>query len=209
MKAHQAGGTTIEFAAVMTITLAAATAALDVYAYQRAQAGAARVAQLIGDYVAHQANPHPPLSFPEIRAFGEALRGPEIGSENAMVVRLTALHQGTGAGSTPTIPWVQSIGYGDPAVANGLAARCPPREPPGAFPSFGEEGNAPVLPDGLTLEGGADLVTAQVCVRLLDPGIAQNALFDETIYRIFATPFRHPATRPPAAPTGRPQGTDS
>ena len=102
-----------------------------------------------------------------------------------------------------------SIPLGDSTVANGLAALCPPRD--GRFDFFGEEGNTPALPDGLTLDGGADIIVAQLCVQLTNPGVAQNALFDAVIYRARAIPFNAPATRPPAAPTGRPQtpGTPS
>ena len=191
---------TVELAFLVSVLLVSITMVLDVYAYQRAQAGAQRMAQIIADYVANQSGT---LAYPEIQALGTVLRGPEIGADNAMVVRLTALHQDTAAGSTPTIPWVASIPLGDPAVANALAARCPPRD--GRFDFFGEEGNAPALPDGITLEGGADVLVAQLCVRLTNPGIAQNALFDEVIYQARAIPFNSPATRPPAAPNGRPQ----
>ena len=197
---------TVELAALVSVLLASITMVLDVYAYQRAQAGAQRMAQIIADYVANQSGT---LAYPEVQALGRALRGPEIGAENAMVVRLTALHQENAAGSTPTIPWVTSIPLGDSAVANGLAALCPPRD--GRFDFFGEEGNTPALPDGLTLDGGADIIVAQLCVQLTNPGVAQNALFDAVIYRASAIPFNAPATRPPAAPTGRPQtpGTPS
>ena len=91
-----------------------------------------------------------------------------------------------------------------PTVANGLATRCPPRD--GRFDFFGEEGNTPGLPDGITLDGGADILIALVCVRLTNPGIVQSALYDEVIYRTSALPFNSPTTRPPRAPTGRPGG---
>ena len=191
---------TVELAALASVLLGSITMVLDTYAYQRAQAGAQRMAQIIADYVANQSGT---LAYPEIQALGTVLRDPEIGVDNAMAIRLTALHQDAAAGSTPTIPWVASIPLGDPAVAAALAAGCPPRD--GRFDFFGEEGNTPTLPDGITLDGGADLVVTQLCVRLTNPGIAQNVLFDEIIFRARAVPFNAPATRPPAAPTGRPQ----
>ena len=190
---------TVELAALASVLLASITMVLDTYTYQRAQAGAQRMAQVIADYVANQSGT---LAYPEIQALGRVLRGPEIGADNAMVVRLTALHQDPGVGETPEIPWVASIPLGDPVAANALVARCPPRD--GRFDFFGDEGNAPTLPDGITLDGGADILVAQLCVRLTNPGIAQNALFDEVIYRARAIPFTSPATRPPACPTGRP-----
>lgn len=190
---------TVELAFLVSVLLVSITMVLDVYAYQRAQAGAQRMAQIIGDYVANQSGT---LAYPEIQALGRVLRGPEIGADNAMVVRLTALHQAAAAGSTPTIPWVTSIPLGDSTITNTLAARCPPRD--GRFDFFGEEGNTPTLPDGITLDGGADFVVTQLCVRLTNPGIAQNALFDEVIYRARTVPFNSPATRPPACPIGRP-----
>ncbi len=192
---------TLELAFLVSVLLASITMVLDVYTYQRAQAGAQRMAQVIADYVANQSAT--PLAYPEIQALGGVLRDPEIGTENAMVVRLTALHQAAAAGSASTIPWVVSVPLGDSTVTNALDADCPPRD--GTFDFFGEEGNTPTLPDGITLDGGADVVVAQLCVRLTNPGIAQNALFDEVIYRMRAIPFNQPATRPPAAPTGRPQ----
>ena len=194
---------TVELAFLVSVLLVSITLVLDVYAYQRAQAGAQRMAQIIAEYVANQVETGRTLAYPEIQALGGELRGPEIGAENAAAVRLTALHQAAAAGSNPTIPWVTSIPLGDPTVANTLAARCPPRD--GTFDFFGDEGNAPTLPDGITLDGGADVVVAQLCVRLTNPGIAQNTLFDEVIYRARVIPFSSPATRPPAAPTGRPQ----
>ena len=189
---------TVELAALASVLLASITMVLDTYTYQRAQAGAQRMAQIVADYVANQ----PTLAYPEIQALGRVLRGPEIGADNAMAIRLTALHQDAGAGEAPEIPWVASIPLGDPAVANALAARCPPRD--GRFDFFGEEGNTPTLPDGITLDGGADVIVTQLCVRLTNPGIAQNALFDEVIYRARTMSFNAPATRPPACPTGRP-----
>ena len=190
---------TLELAALVSVLLASITMVLDTYTYQRAQAGTQRMAQIIADYVATQSGT---LEYPEIQALGRVLRGPEIGADNAMVVRLTALHQGPGVGETPEIPWVTSVPLGDPTVANALVARCPPRD--GRFDFFGEEGNTPALPDGITLDGGADVLVAQLCVRLTNPGIAQNTLFDEVIYQARAIPFTSPATRPPACPTGRP-----
>ena len=195
---------TLELAFLVSVLLASITMVLDVYTYQRAQAGAQRMAAVITDYVSNQSAT--PLEYSEIEALGGVLRGPEIGAENAMVVRLTALHQDTAAGSTATIPWVVSVPFGNSTVTNALTARCPPRD--GRFDFFGEEGGTPDLPDGITLDGGADVIVAQLCVRLTSPGIAQNALFDEVIYRASATPFNQPATRPPAAPTGRPQTPD-
>ena len=193
---------TVELAVLVAVLLASITMVLDTYTYQRAQAGAQRMAAVITDYVSNQSAT--PLAYPEIEALGRVLRGPEIGTENAMVVRLTALHQAAAAGSTATIPWVESIPFGDdPSVTNALATNCPPRD--GRFDFFGDEGDTPDLPDGITLDGGADVIVAQLCVRLTNPGIAQNALFDRIIYRASATPFNQPATRPPAAPTGRPQ----
>ena len=193
---------TVELAVLVSVLLASITMVLDVYTYQRAQAGAQRMAAVITDYVSNQSAT--PLAYPEIEALGGVLRGPEIGAEHAMVVRLTALHQAAAAGSTATIPWVVSVPLGnDPAVTSALDANCPPRD--GRFDFFGEEGSTPDLPDGITLDGGADVVVAQLCVRLTNPGLAQNALFDQVIYRASATPFNQPATRPPAAPTGRPQ----
>lgn len=192
---------TVELAVLVSVLLTSITVVLDAYAYQRAQAGAQRMAQVIADYVANQSAT--PLAYPEIQALGRVLRDPEIGVEHAMAVRLTALHQAAAAGSTATIPWVESIPFGDdPTVTAALAADCPPRD--GRFDFFGEEGSTPSLPDGITLDGGADVIVAQLCVRLTNPGLAQNALFDEVIYRASATPFNQPATRPPAAPTGRP-----
>lgn len=190
---------TVELAFLVSVLLVSITMVLDVYAYQRAQAGAQRMAQIIADYVANQSGT---LAYPEVQALGTVLRGPEIGADNAMVVRLTALHQDDGAGETPEIPWVASIPLGDPTVTNQLVARCPPRD--GRFDFFGEEGNTPTLPDGITLDGGADVIVTQLCVRLTNPGIAQNALFDEVIYRARTMSFNAPATRPPACPTGRP-----
>ena len=192
---------TVELAVLVSVLLASITMVLDVYTYQRAQAGAQRMAAVITDYVSNQSAT--PLAYPEIEALGGVLRGPEIGADHAMVVRLTALHQAAAAGSTATIPWVVSVPLGDPTVTNALGPNCPPRD--GRFDFFGEEGSTPDLPDGITLDGGADVVVAQLCVRLTNPGLAQNALFDQVIYRASATPFNQPATRPPAAPTGRPQ----
>ena len=194
---------TVELAALVSVLLASITLVLDTYTYQRAQAGAQRMAQVIADYVANQYQSGT-AAYPEIQSLARVLRNPEIGVEHAMAVRLTALHQEAADGSTPTIPWVTSIPLGDPDAAAALAAGCPPRAD-NRFDFFGEEGDTPTLPDGIALDGGADVIIAQLCVQLTNPGVAQNALFDAIIYRARAIPFNAPATRPPAAPTGRPQ----
>ena len=194
-------GVTVELAGIAVVFLASLTLALDVYAWQRAQARTANMARIVADYAANQPGG---LDWAELRDLGEALRKQQIGSGNVMVVRLTALHQGAAAGDTPTIPWVTSIPLGENrAGAAALAGRCPPRD--GRYDYFGEQGNAPTLPAGIGSLAGEDLVVAQLCVALENPGIAQNALFDEVIYRMAAMPFVQPETRPPAAPDGEPQ----
>ena len=195
---------TVELATVAVVFLVSVTMALDVYTYQRARAGAARMAQIVAEYSANQPAG---LDWAELRDLGQALRRPQIGAGNVMAIRLTALHQGAAAGSDPTIPWVTSIPLGEPpARAAALAGRCPPRD--GRYDYFGEEGDRPNLPAGLDGLAGEDVVVVQLCVELQDPGIAQNALFDEVIYRMAARPFVQPATRPPAAPAGEPQPED-
>ena len=191
---------TVELAAVAAAFLISVTMALDVYTYQRAQGGAARMAQIVADYAANQPGG---LDWTELRSLGEGLRRPQIGAGNVMAIRLTALHQGAAAGSIPTIPWVASIPLGENRIgADALAGRCPPRD--GRYDYFGEAGSRPTLPQGIGNLAGEDVVVVQLCVELEDPGIAQNALFDEVIYRMAAMPFVQPATRPPAAPTGEP-----
>lgn len=195
---------TVELAAVAAAFLISVTMALDVYSYQRARAGAARMAQIVADYAANQPGG---LDWTELRSLGESLRRPQIGAGNVMAIRLTALHQGAAAGSTPTIPWVTSIPLGENRTgADALAGGCPPRD--GRYDYFGEAGSRPVLPAGIGNLAGEDVVVVQLCVELEDPGIAQNALFDEVIYRMAAMPFVQPATRPPAAPTGEPGPED-
>ena len=196
------GGVTVELALLAVMLLTSVTLALDVYVYQRAQAGGQRLAQVLADYVANQVDP--PLAYGQVEALAEAMRPTEIGTEHALVVRLTALHQPAG-GTTATIPWVDVLTYGDADVASALAAACPSRD--GRFHLFGEEGQVPALPTGLALAAGDDVVVAQICARLTDPGIAQSVLFDEVIYRIRVLPFNEPQTRPPPAPAGRPAAT--
>lgn len=191
---------TVELAAIAATFLISVTMALDVYAYQRARAGAARMAQIVAEYAANQPAG---LDWTELRSLGEALRRPQIGGGNTMALRLTALHQGAAAGSTPTIPWVTSIPLGEnPATANALADDCPPRGR--GYDHFGEEGDRPALPAGIDSLAGEDLVVVQLCVQLENPGFVQNTWFEEVIYRAAAMPFVQPATRPPAAPTGEP-----
>lgn len=192
---------TLELAAIAATFLISVTMALDVYAWQRARAGAARMAQIVAEYAANQPGG---LDWSELRSLGEVLRRPQIGGGNTMVLRMTALHQSDAAGSAPTIPWVTSIPLGENAAeAAALAGRCPP--PNRGYDDFGEAGERPTLPAGITSLAGEDLVVVQLCVKLENPGLAQNALFDEVIYRAAAMPFVQPATRPPAAPVGEPQ----
>lgn len=196
---------TLELAAIAATFLISVTLALDVYAYQRARAGAAKMAWIVAEYAANQPGG---LDWNELRSLGEALRRPQIGGGNTLVIRLTALHQGAAAGSAPTIPWVTEIPLGENAAqAATRVGPCPPRNR--GYDHFGEEGERPVLPAGIDNLAGEDLVVVQLCARLENPGIAQNTLFDEVIYRVAAMPFVQPATRPPAAPAGEPQPEDA
>ena len=118
---HEAGSASIELAIVTVALVGTMTAALDLYQYIRAQAGARRIAQTIAEYVANQAHPRPRLRYAEVSALGSALRRPEIGADNTMVIRLTAMHQGADAGSTPRIEWVSTVEYGNPIESGFLA----------------------------------------------------------------------------------------
>lgn len=182
------------------------------------------MAQILADYVAHQNPPHPPLEYGEIEALIDALRDPEIGTDHEMAVRLTAIHQGTAPGSIPRIAWISEIAQPPdrpqspdrPQFAGAAPLECPPKPRGTVDPTdptndakFHFFGDCPDCPDtlavanmpvGISLDSRTDIIVVQLCARLTNPGIAQNLIFDEIIYRMQVYPFNNPATRPPPPP---------
>ena len=201
------GAVVIEMAVLVTVIVTALSAMLDIYRYQRAQSGAARLATFLADYTAN----HPAeLRRPALDAFADATRNVYLAdADHQMVVRVLHLHQGPGSADTPRVPWMVVLSYGtDTAALATLQARCPPPNrglhefAPGRRNEFLSSAT-PVsasLPGALTLAGGADLVVVELCARLRS-GLATRILFDETIYRASAMPFVAPDTRPVDAPS--------
>lgn len=202
------GSISIELTAVVAMLLAALTMTLDIYAYQRAQAGTLRLATLVAEYIAHQ---DAGAEHSEIRALISATRAAEVGtSDHGLTARLTALHQAD-EDSPTKIGWVEHVKFkgGEGNRWNEENMDCPLPEDRDKFRWFGDEGtdgdtladaSMPEEPND-SLNGEADVIVVQLCVTLTNPGIAQNALFDHIIYRIAARPFDAPDTRPPAKPT--------